>query len=173
MCGRIPLPIPLPTPENSPADRLDKIVSKLLILIHSWVLEGRFSGVKTRFLPHSKDMPTGSASARRHLGLLRGQPAVDHEPGAGHEGGIVGGEKDDAFGDVVGRAEPPDRVAGQGKSTRRLDIVAAAIAGAADEGLVAHVGLDHPPQGARRPSDNEKRKLFREKTKMSCRSAVS
>jgi hypothetical protein len=79
MCGRIPLPIPLSTPENSAVDRLDRIVSKLLILLYSWVLEGLFLAIKTRFLPHSRDMPAGFALARRHLGLLGRQSAVDPE----------------------------------------------------------------------------------------------
>jgi hypothetical protein len=98
-------------------------VPKLLIFLYSWVLEGRFSGVKMRFLPDGKEMPTGSASARQHLALLRRQPAIDDEPGPGHEGGIVGGEKDNAFGDVVGRAEPADRVARRREPARRVGIV--------------------------------------------------
>src|ERR1700730_10208063 len=88
---------PLPTPQNSAAGRLGQIVSKLLIFLYSWMLEGQFSGGKMRFLPDGREMPTGSASARQHLGLLGGQPAIDHETGAGHEGRIVGGEKDDAL----------------------------------------------------------------------------
>src|SRR6266446_725613 len=96
------------------------------------------------FLPDSRERPSRSGSAGPRLGLLRRQPAVDDEAGAGHEGGIVGGEKDDAFGDVVGYAEPADRVVRQGEPARRLDIVGAEIAGAADEGLVAHIGLDYP-----------------------------
>ena len=101
---------PLPTRQNSAAGGLGQIVSKLLILIYSWVLEGRFSGGKIRFVPHSRDMRWCPGRPDRASGLLGRQPAVDHEAGAGHEGGIVGGEKDDAFGDVVGRAEPADRV---------------------------------------------------------------
>src|SRR5215469_7043828 len=46
----------------------------------------------------------------RPQGSLGRRPAVDHEPGAGHKAGVVGGEKDDALGDVVGHAEPADRV---------------------------------------------------------------
>src|SRR6266446_8996007 len=125
----------LPTPINSAAGRTAKIVFKLLILLYSWVLGGRFSGGKTRFLPHSRDMRWGPGRPDRAAGLLGGQPAVDHEPGAGHEGGVVGSEKDDALGDVVGYAEPADRVVRQGELTRRLDIVGAEIAGAADKGL--------------------------------------
>src|SRR5437870_2824333 len=103
----------LPTPINSAAGRTAKIVSKLLIFLYSWVLGGRFSGGKTRFVPQSRDMRSGSGRPDRAAGLLRGQPAIHNQPGPGHEGGIVGGEKDDAFGDVFGRAEPADRVARQ------------------------------------------------------------
>src|SRR6266851_9597390 len=95
------------------------------------------------FLPDSRERPARSGSARRYLGLLRRQPAIDDEPGPGHESGIVGGEKDDALGDVVGDAEPADRVPRQSEPTRRVDIVGAEVAGAADKGLVAHIGLDH------------------------------
>ena len=69
----------LPTPQNSAAGGPGQIVSKLLILLYYWVLEGLFSGVTTRFLPHSRDMPAGFALARRHLGLLGRQSAVDPE----------------------------------------------------------------------------------------------
>ena len=41
---------------------------------------------------------------------LRRRPAIDDEPGADHKAGIVGSEKDDALGDVIGHAEPADRV---------------------------------------------------------------
>src|ERR1700730_9797804 len=95
--------IPLPTPINSAVGGLGQIVSKLLILLYSWVLEGRFSGVKTRFVPHSRDMRWGARRTGRHLGLLRGDAAVDDETGAGHKAGIVRGEKDDAVGDVAHR----------------------------------------------------------------------
>jgi hypothetical protein len=40
---------------------------------------------------------------------LRGGAAVDDEAGTGHEGGIIRGEKDDAFGDVGHGAEAADR----------------------------------------------------------------
>ena len=96
---------------------------KLLILLYSWVAEGRFSGVKTRFLPHSRDMRTGSASARRHLGLLRRDPAVDDEAGAGHEAGVVRGEKDDALGDVGHRPHAADRDPGQRLLARRFEVI--------------------------------------------------
>src|SRR3984893_11682179 len=88
--------VSLPTPINSAVGGLGQIVYKLLILLYSWVLEGRFSGVKTRFLPDGREMPTGSASARRHLGSLRGDAAIDDETGSGHEAGVVRGEKDEA-----------------------------------------------------------------------------
>jgi hypothetical protein len=60
--------------------------------------------------------------------LLRRRAAVDYEPGAGHKAGVVGGEKDDALGDVVGRAEPADRVPRHGLLAYCIDIVAAEIA---------------------------------------------
>jgi hypothetical protein len=133
----------LPTPiwqgiaaANSAAGRLEEIVSKPLMLTHLWVSDGRFSAVKTRFFPASREMPAGSGLARSRLGLLGRQPAIDHQPRPGHESGIVGGEKDDALGDVVGHAEPADRVGRQGEPTRRVDIVGAEIAGAADKGLM-------------------------------------
>src|SRR5208283_4306427 len=47
-----------------------------------------------------------------------------HEPSAGHKARIVGGEKDDALGDVVGNAEPADRVPRHCLLTHRIDIVA-------------------------------------------------
>src|SRR3984893_17530913 len=80
---------PLPTPQNSAAGGLGQIVSKLLILLYSWVLEGLFSSVTTRFLPHSRDMRWGPGRPGHAAGLLRGDAAVDDEPGAGHEAGIV------------------------------------------------------------------------------------
>src|SRR6266852_259175 len=85
---------PLPTPQNSAAGGLGQIVFKLLILLYSWVLEGRFSGVKTRFLPHSRDMRWGPGRPDRAAGLLRRDAAVHDESGPGHEAGIVRGEKD-------------------------------------------------------------------------------
>jgi hypothetical protein len=51
--------------------------------------------------------------------------AVDHELGAGHKAGIVGGEKDVALGDVVGHAEPANRVARHRPFRDGLDIVGA------------------------------------------------
>jgi hypothetical protein len=85
--------------------------------------EGRLSVFTTRSFPAEREMcavrvgptapPVTAPSARYRP---RARPS--------HEGGIVGGEKDDALGDVVGHAEPADRVGGQGKPTRRVDIVA-------------------------------------------------
>jgi hypothetical protein len=64
-----------------------------------------------------------------------------HRPrvGAGHEAGVVGGEKDDTPGDVI---EPTDRVARQGELTRRIDIDGSEIARPADKGRLAHIRLD-------------------------------
>jgi hypothetical protein len=41
---------------------------------------------------------------------LRGQAAVDHQAGAGHEARIVRRQKHDALGDVEGLAQPADRM---------------------------------------------------------------
>src|SRR5438132_1379462 len=117
---------------NSAAGRLVKIVSKLLILLYSWVLEGRFSGVTTRFLPDGRGM-------RR--GLLRGDAAVDDETGAGHEAGIVRSEKDDALGDVAHGPHAADRQPGQRLAARLLDVVGAEVARPHDEHLIAHFGF--------------------------------
>src|SRR5712664_3546695 len=95
---------PLPTPQNSAAGGLGQNVSKLLILLYSWVLEGLFSGVTARFLPHSRDMRRGPRRTGSRRGSLRGDAAVDDEACAGHEAGIVRGEKDDALGDVGHRS---------------------------------------------------------------------
>src|SRR5438132_7790910 len=132
---------PLPTPINSAVGGLGQIVSKLLILLYSWVLEGRFSGVKTRFSPAGSGIPTGSASARRHLGLLRRDAAVDDEACAGHETGVVRGEKDDALGDIGHRSHAADWQPGQRLPARLLDVVGAEIARPHDEHLIAHLGL--------------------------------
>ena len=72
--------------------------------------KGAIFGGHNAFLPDSRERPSRSVWVGQRLGLLGGQPAIDDEPGPGHEGGIVGGEKDDALGDVVGHAEPADRV---------------------------------------------------------------
>src|ERR1700730_10189854 len=133
--------VSLPTPINSAAGGLGQIVPKLLILLYSWVLEGRFSGVKTRFLPHSRDMRWGPRRTGSRRGLLRGDAAVDDEAGPGHEAGIVRGEKDDALGDVGHRPHAADRQPGQRLAARLLDVVGAEIARPHDEHLIAHLGL--------------------------------
>src|SRR5882724_4195002 len=112
-----------PTPINSAAGGLGQIVSNLLILLYYWVLEGRFSGVKNAFSPDGRGMPTESASARRHLGLLRGDAAVDDEACAGHKAGVVRGEKDDALGDIGDRPHAADRQPSQRLAARLLDVV--------------------------------------------------
>ncbi len=132
--------VSLPTPINSAAGRTAKLVSKLLILLVSWVLEGLFSGATTRFLPDSGDM-RGPGRPDRAAGLLRGDAAVDDESGPGHEAGIVRGEKDDALGDVGHRPHAADRQAGQCLSARLVDVVGAEIACPHDEHLIAHLGL--------------------------------
>src|SRR5438128_2523087 len=132
---------PLPTPPNSAAGGPGQIVSKLLILLYSWVLEGRFSGVTTRFLPHSRDMRWGPRRTGSRLGLLRGDAAVDDETGAGHKAGVVRGEKDDALGDVGHPAHAADRQPGQRLAARLLDVVGAEIARPHDEHLIAHFGF--------------------------------
>jgi hypothetical protein len=75
-------------------------------------------------------------------GLIARSRAVDDEPGSGHEAGVVGGEKDDTLGDVFRHAEPADRVPRHDALAQRVDVVGAEIAGPADKGLLAHVGLD-------------------------------
>src|SRR6202022_1307574 len=131
----------LPTPQNSAAGGFGKIVFKLLILLYSWVLEGRFSGVTTRFLPHSRDMRWGPRRTGSRCGLLRGDAAVDDETGPGHKAGVVRGEKDDALGDVGHRSHAADRQPGQRLPARLLDIVGAEIARPHRQDLIAHLGL--------------------------------
>jgi hypothetical protein len=55
--------------------------------------------------------------------LLRGDAAVDDEAGAGHEAGIVRGEKDDALGDVGHRPHAADRDAAQRLLAGRFKVV--------------------------------------------------
>src|ERR1700730_17549914 len=133
--------IPLPTPINSAVGGLGQTVSKLLILLYSWVLKGRVWGVTTRLLPHSRDMRWGPHRTGSRRGLLRGDAAVDDETGPGHEAGIVRGEKDDALGDVGHRPHAADRQPGQRLPARLLDVVGAEIARPHDEHLIAHLGL--------------------------------
>jgi hypothetical protein len=72
---------------------------------------------------------------------LRRGAAVDDEAGAGHEGVVVGREKDDAFGNVVRRAEPADRV-GRERAIRRA--ATTSLVRPVDKSLVAHVRLNAP-----------------------------
>src|SRR6266851_10210572 len=71
--------VSLPTPINSAAGRTAKLVSKLLILLVSWVLEGLFLGATTRFLHEAgivrgeKDDALGDVGHRPH--------AADRKPG--------------------------------------------------------------------------------------------
>src|ERR1700730_17146317 len=84
--------------------------------IHRFLgLKGAIFRDRDAFLPDSRERLAGSAWVGQRLGSLGGQPAIDDEPGAGHESGIVGGEKDDASGDVVWGAEAADRVPRQGE----------------------------------------------------------
>src|SRR5207248_10064806 len=80
----------------------------------------------------------------RPLCSLRRDAAVDDKARAGHKGGIVRGEKDDAFGDIGGRSHAPDRSALDDLPPSHLDIVGAEIARPSDEHLVAHIGVDRP-----------------------------
>ena len=73
--------------------------------------------------------------------LLRGNAAVDDEAGAGHEAGIVRGEKDDALGDVGHRSHAADRQPGQRLAARLLDVVGAEIARPHRQDLITHFGL--------------------------------
>jgi hypothetical protein len=76
--------------------------------------------------------------------LLRGDAAVDHEAGTGHEAGIVRGKKDDALGDVGNRPHAADRDAVQRLLAGRFKVVCAEIAGAYRKDLIAHIGVDRP-----------------------------
>ena len=78
------------------------------------MLERRFSGVTTRFLPDGRGM-------RR--GLLRGDTAIDDEACAGHKAGIVRGEKDDALGDIGHRSHAADRQPGQRLPARPYGVI--------------------------------------------------
>ncbi len=60
---------------------------------------------------------------------LHGDAAVDDEAGAGHEGRVVRGEKDDALGDVGHCPHAADRQPRQGLLARLIEVVAAEIAG--------------------------------------------
>jgi len=73
---------------------------------------------------------------------LRGDAAVDHEPGAGHKGGIVRDEKDNALGDIGGHPHAADRQALDDLPPCHLNIVGAEIARPSNEHLVAHISVD-------------------------------
>src|SRR5205085_1819640 len=92
--------------------------------------------------PPPSSKPATAANPTRCSGRsLRRDPAVDDEAGAGHEGGVVRSEKDDALSDVGDRAHAADRDACQRLLARRLEVVGAEIAGPHRQHLVAHVGL--------------------------------
>ena len=73
---------------------------------------------------------------------LRGDAAVDDEAGAGHEAGIVRGEKDDTLGDVGHRPHAADRDAFQRLLAGRFKVVGAQIARAYRKDLIAHISVD-------------------------------
>src|SRR5215471_19672901 len=73
---------------------------------------------------------------------LRSGAAVDDEPGPGHETSIVGGEKNDALGDVGNRAQATDRESLERLPAGRVDIVRAELLRPACEDLSTHIGLD-------------------------------
>src|SRR5713101_1498684 len=77
--------IPLPT---------DSMNRDQVFDIHRFLgTKGAIFGGHNAFLPDSRERPARSVWVGQRLGLLGGQPAIDDEPGAGHEGGIVGDEK--------------------------------------------------------------------------------
>src|SRR6266403_5254805 len=75
---------PLPRRVNSAAGRLEEFVRRLLIFLYLRVTKVRFLGRITRLSPAGRGKPSGLS-----------WPAIDHEPGAGHEASVFGGEKDD------------------------------------------------------------------------------
>ena len=99
----------LSSAQRLPAARALFLEANYLICIALRSIGRAISGVKTRFLPEGREIRRGSALARQHLGLLRRNPAVDDEACAGHEAGVVRGEKDDALGDVGHRSHAADR----------------------------------------------------------------
>src|SRR2546430_2417536 len=54
--------------------------------------------------------------------------AVDHQARSRHEPAVVRGEEEDALGDVVGYAEPADRMIVEEPLARRLEIIRAEVA---------------------------------------------
>src|SRR4029077_2311529 len=85
--------------------------------------------------------PLHAASAKPVL--LRGQTSVYDQARACHEASIVRGEKHDSLRDVGGCTKPANRMSRQCGLSRRIDVVRAEIAGATDEGLFTHVGLNY------------------------------
>src|SRR4029434_8223578 len=79
---------------------------------------------------------------RMALSSVSGPTAIDDQAGACHEARIVRGQEHDALGDVVGDTEPADRMQGGRGLACLFGVVGALLAGAHDEGLLAHVGLD-------------------------------
>jgi len=73
---------------------------------------------------------------------LCGQPAVYNQARACHEPGIVRSKKNDTLRDVAGYTQPANRMGGQCELSRRIDVVRAEIAGATDESLLTHIGLN-------------------------------
>jgi hypothetical protein len=74
--------------------------------------------------------------------LLCGQAAVYNKARACHEPGVVRSEKNDTLRDVAGYTQPANRMGGQRELSRRIDVVRAEIAGATDESLLTHIGLN-------------------------------
>jgi hypothetical protein len=111
----------------------------------------RSTGIATA-LRRSYKPPTGafsaspSATPSRFDGRCCAYCAVDPPsittPCACWKAGIVGGDKDDALGDVVGHAEAADRMPQYRHLTCCFNIVSADIARPADKGLLAHIDLD-------------------------------
>src|SRR5215475_5519574 len=103
----------LSSAQRLPAARALFLEANYLICIALRSIGRAISGVKTRFLPHSRDERWGPRRTGHHLGLLRGDAAIDDETGPGHKAGVVRGEKDDALGDVAHRSHAADRQPGQ------------------------------------------------------------
>src|SRR5262245_1536435 len=79
---------------------------------------------------------------RTALSSVSGPAAIDDQASPRHETRIIRRQEHDALGDVVGDTEPADRMHGERGLTRPFGVVGALLAGAHDEGLLAHVGLD-------------------------------
>src|SRR5262245_17961614 len=93
--------------------------------------------------PHGRGSWCSYRSPKRMASSSVGGPAaVDHQARPRHEARIVGGQEHDALGDVVGDAEPTDRMECERGLARLFGVVGADLAGTHDKGLLAHVGLD-------------------------------